>query len=102
MPTYEIPLKPQPQMFQIPLAGTTYKFTILWNVVIGCWVLDIASSESVPLLQGLPLVTGADLLAPHQHLGFDGSLFVMTDGDVDAIPTFVNLGSTGHLRFVTP
>jgi hypothetical protein len=42
--------------------------------------------------QGVPLVTGVDLLAQYAYLGFIGSLVVQTDHDPDATPTYENLG----------
>lgn len=100
MTPYEIPLSPQPQTFQIELAGITYKMTVSWNRVSNSWVLDIRSSSNEDILLGVPIVTGTDLLAQYPHLGFGGSLVAQTDYDPAAVPTYENLGTTGHLYFV--
>jgi hypothetical protein len=98
---FEIPLSGQSQTFNIVLASVTYQLTLTWRNAGSCgWILDIADSSGNPLIQGIPLVTGADLLAQYRYLGFTGSLVVKTDADPDAVPTYDNLGSTSHLYFV--
>lgn len=101
MAYYEIPLSPKPQTFSVALGGVTYQMTLKWNWVSSCWVLDIADASGNAIVNGLPLVTGGDLLDQYAHLGFSGRLIVQTDNDPDAVPTFDDLGSTGHLYFLT-
>lgn len=103
MATYfTIPLQAQPQTFSIILSGVTYNFTLLYrNVDMGGWCLDIADANNVPIVQGIPLVTGANLLAQYTYLGFVGTLWVQTQSDPDAVPTFANLGTDGLLYYVT-
>jgi hypothetical protein len=99
---YTIPTQPQPQNFTIRLSGVTYTFTLLYrNNPAAGWVLDIGDSNNNPIVQGIPLVTGADLLRQYAYLGFGGALWVQTQDDPDAVPTFTNLGSDGHLYYVT-
>ncbi len=99
---YEIPLQAYPQTLSIMLGGVTYQLTLQYrNSAIGGWVLDIADSASTPILQGIPLVTGVDLLAQYRYLGFGGALYVQTNSDPDAVPTFENLGADGKLYWVT-
>ena len=43
---------------------------------------------------------GEDLLGQFAYLDIPGPLFVSTDGDPDAPPTFRNLGVTSHLFWV--
>lgn len=101
MTPYEIPLKAEGARFTIALGARSYQVTVRWNEVASTWILDIASSTGQALVQGIPLVTGVDLLAPFAYLSFGGSLYVQTDHDIDAIPTVDNLGATSHLYFVT-
>lgn len=97
---FEIPLVSTPQTFTIPLLGVTYNMTILWrDAPMAGWVLDIADANNNPIKQGIPLVTGADLLAQYGYLGFGGGLYVSTDGDFYATPVYGNLGTTAHLWF---
>lgn len=97
---YEIPLSPTPQTFTITLGGVEYRLTVKWNTVSNCWVLDMASPTGGAVLMGIPLVTGADLLAQYAYMNFSGQLVVQTDDITDVIPTFDNLGVNGHLYFV--
>ena len=100
MTVYEIPLSPQPQRMTIALAGVTYRMRFHYaNVDQGGWLLDIGDANGVPLVAGMPLVTGADLLAQFPDLGFGGKLFVVSDGDPSAVPTFEDLGVTSRLYF---
>ena len=66
----------------------------------GVWVLDIADASGNDILSGLPLVTGADLLAQYGYLGFGGGLWVQTASAPDAPPTFDNLGDDGQVYWV--
>lgn len=97
---FEIPLSPEPQKFSIPLAGIDYICRVQWNPVAQCWMLDIADSDDAAIIQGIPVVTGIDLLGQYKHLGLGGSLLAQTDYDADAVPTFDNLGITGRLYFI--
>lgn len=97
---YEVPLSPEPQRFNLTMAGADYICYAQWNVPAACWVLSISDADEAAILHGIPLVTGIDLLAQYKHLGFGGSLLVQTDYDADAVPTFANLGVTGRLYFI--
>lgn len=94
---YEIPLSPQPQMFGIAIAGTTYTLTATWNWVNASWIINIADSSGNPILSGIPMVTGADLLEQFGYLNFGFQLIAQTDNAPDVVPTFADLGTTGHL-----
>lgn len=98
---FEIPLLPTPQSITIQLVNVTYTMIAMWNTVANAWVLNIADINQVPIVSGIPLITGANLLEQYDYLNFGGALFVQTDNDVDAVPTFDNLGINGHLFFIT-
>lgn len=99
---YEIPTKPEAQEFTISLAGVTYTFKLQWCAPAACWILTISDSQDDTIVGGIPLVTGADLLAQLQYLGIGGALVVQSDFDPDEVPDYGSLGSTGHLFFVAP
>lgn len=96
--TYEIPLSPTPQTFGITLNNVGYQLTVQWrNTDQGGWFLDIADAQNNPIVSGIAMVTGADLLAQYGYLGLGFTLRVQTDYDLSAPPTFTNLGVTAHL-----
>jgi hypothetical protein len=101
---FRIPLEvAAPQQFSITLGQVEYRITVRYrNVEQGGWFIDIADANGAAILAGIPLVTGADLLAQYKHLNFGGRLWVQTLSDPDAVPTFDNLGSDGLLYWVTP
>lgn len=102
MSIYEIPLASKPEAFQITLAGVTYKLNVAWrDAPQGGWFIDLSDASGTLIIGGIPLVTGVDLLTQYAYLGFGGELWVQTDGDSAAVPTFDNLGSESHLYFVT-
>lgn len=99
--TYEIPLTPQSQQLSTTLAGTTYNLAVLWrDGEFGGWFLDINDQNNNPIINGIPLVTGVDLLAQYEYLGLGFQLWVQTDNDPAAVPTYTNLGVTSHLYAV--
>lgn len=103
MAVYRIPLTATPQTFTVTLAGTEYQLTVRWNDADeGGWVLDIdLPDDAGQIVDGIPLVTGCDLLAPYEYLGIGGALAVWSD-DSDAAPTEDNLGDGVDIYFVTP
>lgn len=98
---YEVPLSKGPQKFNVPLAGVDFEFRLTWCQPARAWMLDLATGDGVPLVSAIPLVTGADLLAPYGYLEIPGSLVVQTDYAPDVVPTFDNLGDTGRLYLIT-
>lgn len=97
---YEIPLIAAAQQITISLASVTYTLTVKWNDEANVWVLDIADANNNPILTGIPLVTGTDLLGQFAYLNFGGKLIAQTDYNLTLPPSYTDLGSTGHLYFV--
>lgn len=92
-----IPLVASAQTFSVPLAGVTYRMSIWWREsATPCWMLDLAADDGSPLVNGIPMLPGADLLGQHKHLGVAGVLYVLSDGDI----TFDSLGSSTKLYFL--
>jgi hypothetical protein len=97
----EIPLVPSTaQTFTVTLVGITYTFTIQWCPPAACWILNIGDLNNVPIVFGIPIITGTDLLSAFGYLDFGFQLIATSDFDNDAVPTFDNLGLTGHLYAV--
>lgn len=105
MSIFQIPLQTGvPQTFQITLDGNAYQLTLLYRDDPGGeggWTIDIADTFGNAILQGIPVVTGANLLEQYAYLGFVGGLWAQTTSDPDAVPTFENLGADGQLYWVT-
>ena len=103
MPVFEVPLSPMAQTFAITLGGFALRVTVAWRNAGGSgWVMDLVSAATgLPLVQGVPLVTGHDLLEQHRHLGVPGGMFVMTDADPDAVPTYAGLGTVSRLYWAS-
>ncbi len=100
MATYEIPLSPEAQNFSIELGGNDLQFSLVWNSVSGSWTLGIGANDT-PILSGIPLVTGIDLLSPYPYLNFNGQLVIRNDIAPEAEATYENLGLTSKLYFIT-
>lgn len=99
MQAYEIPLNKSSQKFNIQLNGTTYNLKAVWRDIAG-WVLDVADSNGIPLLLGVPMVPDVNLLEQYPELGINGSLVVVCDSEAPEYPTENNLGVFSHLMFV--
>lgn len=97
---YQVPLQPEAQQFTVSLAGVTYTLKLKWNTQNGTWVMDIMDSNQNPIISGVPLITGADLLEQFAYLGIGGSLIVQSTNDPNLVPDFQTLGATGNLFFV--
>jgi hypothetical protein len=100
---YSIPLTNAAQAFGVLLGGVLYNVTVVYrDVPEGGWVMDIADASQNPILQGVPLVTGIDLLAQYEYLGLGGVLAVVNAAAPNMPPTFDNLGSDALLYWITP
>lgn len=82
-------------------ADATNQMSVLWNDAQQVWNANIFSSGGAPVVTGVPLVAGANLVEQFGHLGFAGQFRAGTPGS-DAPPTFANLGAAAKLYFVGP
>ncbi|MDR8026974.1 hypothetical protein KPA93_27545 [Burkholderia cenocepacia] len=101
MTTFEVPLSSDGQTFKVSLDGAIYQLTVQWRNAIGQWLLDIADANGDPLVNGIPLVTGCNLVEQYRYLGFNGGLWVQGADDPDDLPGYADLGSSSHLFWVT-
>ena len=98
MITSIIPTQPQNQQFRVSLNAVTYVFKLVYRA--DTWYADISDANGNPILAGVPLVTGADLLAQYGYLGIGGKLQTASSGiNPDATPTYSGLGSISQLYF---
>lgn len=99
----EFPLTADPQKVAIKLVGATYRFRFGWAATEGGgWFIDIADIDGNPLINGLPLTAGEDVLQQIEYLGIPGEIRVVTDGSDLIEPTFENLGTNGKVLFISP
>lgn len=99
MDIQEIPLTADNQLFSIVLAGKTYRMSILWRDLY--WILDLLDEQSNPIISGIPLVTGAELLAQYAYLGLGFKLVMVCDDPAQDYPSKTDLGSRSHLLVLT-
>lgn len=99
MAVYEVPTSPRPQSFSTVFPnGVTYQIRLIYQFNADhCWIMDISDVSGNPIVCGIPLVTGCDLLEQYAYLGLGCSLYVTTDGDQMTPPRFYNLGTSSHL-----
>lgn len=98
----EVPLQPsQSQAFTIALNGIVYGMRVQWRDAASTWIMDLSDSNGQVLVAGQPLLPGADIMHQYVELALGGELWIATDGEPDAPPTFDNLGVASHLYFVT-
>jgi hypothetical protein len=97
MALYEVPLTATPQTLSLVIGSTSYRLSVSWCAPAGYWLLDFADEDGTPIVQGIPLIAGADLLAQYSYLGIGAKMIALSDGDLLTPPTFDTLGTTGHL-----
>lgn len=126
MAVFEIPLIASPQTFSITLVGATYTMSLNYrkanagvldaptgadpNVAgavidtnnLDNWVLDISDSAGNPMIFGIPLIPGIDLLGQYAYLNIGGQLTVAVSGDPVAVPDYAGLGTSSKMLFTTP
>lgn len=98
---YTIPLIVGAQTFAITLGNISYTFEVTYaDAEEGGYVLGIRDASNNLLVDGIPFVTGVNLLAPYKYLNIGGgdiSLYIATNGDFTATPTYENLGTAAKL-----
>lgn len=95
---FRIPLLNIAQRFEINLAGNDLILETQWDYLNTTWFVSIFDSITQDiLLSSLPLVTGSNLVSQFNYLDFNFSLVVVSEGDILAVPTEDNLGTTSNL-----
>lgn len=104
MASFEIPLSGSPETFSINLNGTPYRLTTRYcDAQNGGWFLDIADSAGNPIVSGISLVTGVNVLGQYGYadIAAGAALYVVNVAGGDAAPTFDNLGTDVRLVLAT-
>ncbi|WP_315313138.1 phage baseplate plug protein [Pantoea vagans] len=100
MQANEIPLSPDNQQFTTAINGVNYSILTLWRDDAG-WIIDLLDSSGKAIVTGIPLVTGANLLAQFAYLNLGFGLAVVCDDPAMDYPTKTDLGIRSHLLAVT-
>ena len=78
--------------FTTVLGTNTFTMQILYREApLGGWYLDMINTISGVSLWGLPIISGEDVLAQFQHLGWGHLRFEFAPG-VSEVPTFDEMG----------
>ncbi|MGH8709742.1 MAG: phage baseplate plug family protein [Burkholderiales bacterium] len=102
MAEFRLPFSGIAEQIEVSLGGNPYLLRITWNAEMLTWVLDINDGITLaPLIFGLAVVAGVDLVAQHPHFDFKGALIVYTDGAEFESPTFATLGNISNIYYVT-
>lgn len=99
---YIVPLTPQNQTLSISLGGTTYTLIVKWNKYSNAWVLYVEDDQQNPIVSGIAMVTGCDLLEQLAYLGIGGAFVVQSSDDPNTVPDYASLGTVGNLYFLLP
>ncbi|RXK32697.1 hypothetical protein BBD39_10155 [Arsenophonus endosymbiont of Bemisia tabaci Asia II 3] len=83
---------------QVKLSDTVWQFRLTWRDSAG-WVLDMLTVDNQPVIQGIPLIAGENLLAQYQHLISEGKLVSLSDEESDINAN--TLGTTVKLYWIT-
>ncbi|HAX5019769.1 TPA: hypothetical protein JZG19_000082 [Escherichia coli] len=63
--------------------------------------MDLQNDRGEPVISGIPLVTGADLLAQYACMGLGFKLVVVCDDNTQDYPSKTDLGGRSHLLVST-
>ena len=103
MAVFEFPLSPNAQQMTVPIGDEQFTFRFAWSdSPDGGWFIDVLRLDGSPLVRGLPLTAGENVLQQFDYLGIPGEIRVQTDNDPLVEPTYDNLGLNGRVFFVTP
>lgn len=102
MTIYEIPLATTPQTFLTTIGGKQLRFTIQWcDAPEAGWILNITDLDDKPVVMGIALVSGINMLTQYPEFNWGGKLGMVIAGDDGNSPKFDNLGSEARLYYVT-
>jgi hypothetical protein len=100
--TYKIPVTPGiAQTFTCTLTqGLTLWFRLYWvEAPEAGWAMDIGRSSTEPIVCGIPLLPGQDLLAQYPELEIPVVLYINTPGFPERVPAFDELGVSTFLLY---
>jgi hypothetical protein len=88
------------QSFSVILDGSLYQVRLRYNGRAGCWALSLFNAAGAPLIAGMAVRLGVDLLAQFSDNAFPpGRLFIINWADEYAKPGRKNFGSDVSLIY---
>lgn len=64
---------------RITLEGTVYTLRFRWNERTCCWIMDIASSEDVDIVNGIAVLTNVDMIGHIRRDDIPPGIFIAFD-----------------------
>lgn len=97
-----LPMTPDnPQSFVTQLGNTNYRFELRWNSRSNVWTMDISNPVTqAPIISGIALVLGADLLAAYA-LGM-GGVVVWDETGTGTEASLSSLGTSTNVYWISP
>lgn len=82
------------------LDGNKYKLSIKWNLTTEKWYLNIKGFNNDVEINGIALLPGKDLFAPHGWVEL-GQLWVIDNSGANEDPNYDEMGSRWTLEYTT-
>lgn len=101
MKTFELPLNPYAETFQVEIGGKSYMMRTHWNNALQRWTMDLGTSNERWMICNMALVAGQNLLMQHDHLKLGFQLWVQMDGKPEEEPGIEGFGKESTLLVVT-
>lgn len=100
----EFPLIPaSAQEMTITLGNKEYTIRFAWcDSPEGGWFMDLYDLQLNPMIRGIPLTAGENVLQQFDYLEMPGEIRVQVDENPLLEPSFENFGIAGKVVFVTP
>lgn len=95
---FSVPLRSGTQQFVVSLGTISVMMRLIWRSASGGgWFIDIYESDGLtPILCGLPVRCGQNMLSQYQYLGL-GRMVALIDGQAERDPSYDDMGSNLQL-----
>lgn len=88
--------------YKVAVNGYNIGITTRYNYSAQCWMLDLSDALDAPILTGLMLIPGIDILKPYEHIRQQLGSFVLSEATTDAYLEPDSLGNTTQLLWYAP
>lgn len=98
---FSIPLYSGAQQFLVTLDNKTLQIRLIWREAPeGGWFIDFFDVDETPILCGIPLRCGHNLLGQYEYLSL-GKMQAMINNDDSRDPTYDDMGNNLELYWTT-